>query len=340
MKEKQVREGLATLHGYRCDALYEVGAYDAAVKDARSSLEYEQLARESFDDRPYSTSPDRLDDRDLLHPEKGSTLRAKVLCSLGYSLLRGGNVDCVKESFQESVTLAKKALEDAADFTEGERMISHMHKIAVGVLNETIEKATEGLATLSQYESLQKKLGSSSQKKKYLDTLDSALEIAPGATDWHVAKVKHLIGRKRWFAVANHCEQVAANAAKYDGLFKGDLAELNPYPGIPAIVELDAKFFRESKNKNDAPPHLRTLSIKATRDAVFRMPKELLPHYLRALRLEERYKEAVLVGTALAEFDAQTKSDGKDTFAENKRFHQEWDMLDRTIKLKEEGKIV
>ena len=86
-----------------------------------------------------------------------------------------------------------------------------------------------------------------------------------------------------------------------------------------------------------APSHLRVLGTKATRDAVFRMPHELLPYYLRSLRLEERYKDAVLVGTALAEFDAQAKAEGTYSYAENKRYNKEWDKLDRTIKVKEEG---
>lgn len=242
----------------------------------------------------------------------------------------------VEDAFEASYDVAEKALEDASDIRESGNKPSVTHKRAVDVLKDTIKGATEGKSTLQEYDILKTKLDTGSCKKDYLDVLDSALEIAPASMDWQIAKLRHLIGRRRWFVVANHCEQAAAKKVKLEGIFTGDLADLDPFPGIPPMQELDPDFFAEN-SKDDTPLHLRTLNPKAARDAAFRMPKEILPYYLRALRLEERYAEAVLVGTALVEFDTKAKAAGNDNFAENKRYTREWERLDNTIKVKEEG---
>ena len=336
---KAQQEALATLHGYRCESLYEVGAYEASAYDAKRALEYERLSRPSVGGHPYSSSGGRTP---LLHPAKYEVLRAKVLCSLGYSFLRGGNSLAASDAFKDSISSAQKALEYAEDLTENERKSSSTHERAVTLVKDTIEKATEGKSIVRKYEALKTKLETGSYKKDHFDLLNSVLEIAPAAVDWHEAKVKYLVGRGRWFAVANHCEQVAARASKYDGIFKGDLASEDPFAGVPPLKELSSDFFTKDydvPDQLDVPEHLRTLSPKAACDAAFRIPEEILPYYLRALRLEERYKEAVTVGTALAEFDAQPakKDVGADNFAKNKRFEKEWDKLDRTIKLKEEA---
>jgi len=329
--EKKFQQALTTLYGYRCEALYQLGAYEASIRDAKSSLECGRLSQPSVGGRPY-TSPSRSA---ALHPDNGEVVRAKVLCLLGHSLLRGGDTEGVAGALGESINAATKALDSAEDLSVAERNYS-IHQRAVASAKDTMTKAKNGLSSLGKHETLMKNLVCSS--KDYLDDLDDALEISPAFMDWHVAKVKHLIGRRRWFAVANHCEQMAAKAANWDGIFCGDLAGINPFPGIPSLQALDPDFFLEkSKSDKGAPPHLRTLSPMATRDAVFRLPRALLPSYLRALRLEERYEEAVLASTALSEFDVQSKDTRNDNFAENKRFNSEWDKLDCTLKLKEEG---
>jgi len=339
-KHTQQQAALATLYGYRCEALCELGAYDASVRDARDALECERSSRSDgsgASNRPYSSSGRNPSGGGTsLHPERGAVLRAKVLYLLGLSLLRGGNVKGVGDSFEASYDVAEKALEDASDIGESGNTPSVTHKRAVDVLKDTIKGATEGKLTLQEYDILKTKLDTGSCKKDFIDVLDGALEIAPASMEWQIAKVRHLIGRRRWFVVANHCEQVAAKMVKLDGIFTEDLADLDPFPGIPPVQELDPDFFAEN-SKYDTPLHLRTLNPKATRDAVFRMPKEILPYYLRALRLEERYAEAVLVGTALVEFDTKAKAAGNDNFAENKRYTREWERLDNTIKMKEEG---
>jgi len=342
-RHAQQHAALATLYGYRCEALYELGAYDASVRDARDALECERSSRSDgsgASDRPYSSSGRNPSGGGTsLHPERGAVLRAKVSYLLGLSLLRGGNVKGVEDAFEASYDVAEKALEDASDIRESGNKPSITHKRAVDVLKDTIQGATEGKSTLQEYDVLKTKLDTGSFKKDFIDVLDRALEIAPASMEWQIAKVRHLIGRRRWFVVANHCEQVAAKRVQLEGIFTGDLADLDPFPGIPPVKELDPDFFAEN-SKDDTPLHLRMLSPKATRDAVFRMPKEIMPYYLRALRLEERYSGAVLVGTALVEFDTKAKAAGNDYFAENERYTREWERLDNTIKMKEEGDLL
>ncbi|KAL7530780.1 hypothetical protein ACHAWF_003513, partial [Thalassiosira exigua] len=298
---------LASLRAGRCEALSRVGAHEASARDARKALELSDGAEGGAE---------------------GAALRAEVLCLLGTSLSRRGISEGATEAFEESLRVADDAPSDAA--------------------KDVAERASEGLASLRRCEVLRAELDAGKYKKEYLDALDEALDIAPASIEWQVAKVSFLAGRRRWFAVANCCERIAARAVRCDGLFEGDLADANPFPDVPPARDLDADFFAPKDDAGDAaPPHLRTLSPNAARDAAFRLPPELLPQYLRALRLEERYKAAVAAGTALAEFDVGRSSrggdvggGGDDTFAENRRFHQEWDKLDRTIKLKEEGDLL
>jgi len=331
----QAQQALATLHGRRCEALYGLGAYDAAARDARNALECERSSsRNSPGDRPYSTSG-RSPSGASLHPDRGAALRCRALCLLGNSLLRAGRADGVRDAFENSRRAAEKTLEDANDVAESERNSSIGHRRAVSSLRDSMRDAAEGISTLAQYDALKAKLDSGDCKKDYLGVLDGALEIAPASVELNVAKVKYFVGRRRWFAVANHCERIAAGAASWDGVFGGDLADFDPFPGIPLVQDMDPRFFAD--DSDETPSHLRKLGPKATRDAAFRMPKELLPYYLRALRLEERYKEAVMVGTALVEFDSRARANGNDNFAENRRFTREWDKVDRTIKVKEEG---
>ncbi len=125
--------------------------------------------------------------------------------------------------------------------------------------------------------------------------------------------------------------------------------------GMPALEELRPDFFddRPEDHVGDGvdddddddrrrapavvlPPHLRTLGPKAARDAVFRIPGVLLPHYLRALRLEERYAAATMAGSALSDFidraNVVVEDPPPDT---NDVLRREFDKLDRTIRLKE-----
>ena len=337
---------LANIYSHRCEALYAIGAFPASVRDARKALECEKKSSSSLfaaaaagggsgGVHPYSKSANNtsLSNGERLNIEGGAPLRAKVLCSLGYALLGRGDVKGVKAVFQESINVAKRVLGDVEDLTDGNSTTSNNNiRHVVALMKEAVAKATTGLSLLDKYERLKMKWDAKSYMGDNNEILDGILDIAPGAIDWHVSKVIYLIRSQRWFAVANYCEQVATRAMKFEGVFRGDLADMNPFSErIPPVQELKSRFFDEDVIGKDKslPPHLRTLSPNAARDAAFRLPKELLLYYLRALRLDERYMSAVKVGMALLEFHEQGKSTA--------RYAQEFETLDRTIKVKEEG---
>ena len=115
------------------------------------------------------------------------------------------------------------------------------------------------------------------------------------------------------------CEVDPLLASTYPPLGVAYVDFLRGRGGMPALEELRPDFFddRPEDHVGDGvdddddddrrraavlPPHLRTLGPKAARDAVFRIPGVLLPHYLRALRLEERYAAATMAGSALSDF--------------------------------------
>jgi len=326
--DEEQQSSLATIYGYRSEALYELGAYEASTRDARNVLQLynsDNKRDEQWFGGIFKSSSSSAQCQKLNH-EGGEVLRAKALCTLGYSLLRQGHLDEVQGSFKEATNTANKALEDAIDLPVSDRPVDYEQ--AVISLKETIRLATEGQALFSTYECIMIKLDNSSNKRE-LQVLDSLVEIAPAAIHLHVKKVNYLIGRRRWFAVANHCEQLAANATKLEGVFRGDLADIDPFPTAvrPRLQELNNNTF----NREEAtPPHLRILNPVEVCDAVFRIPIELLPYYLRSLRLEERYKGAMLAYKALKDFRDSTNSHADYNFLDN-----EFDKLKRTMNVKE-----
>jgi len=291
---------MAVLYRYRCEALYEIGLYELAAKDARKALKLEQS----------STNSD--------HTNNGLALRGKILSLLGYSLLRIGNNDLesVKKAFEDSIEWTKDAIDNA-------KMLSSTGQ---PLLKTTLEESKTGLNEIVTYETLKEELKDTS-RKRYINDLDSVLAITPGNIDLHVQKIKHLISRKRWFEVANHCEQIAAKASRYCGvgIFKGDLQDADPFPDMK-LEELDPDYF--TMRDIVVPQHLRVLPTAATREVTALLPKEILSYYVTSLRLEDRCDSALLVGRFL-----------RKTGRSYDNIEQEWQKLNDTIKLREEGNV-
>ena len=344
---------LATLYGYRSEALYELGAYEASARDSRSTVEQLSKLKEAegkgtTENKQWfgkifnksSTQDEQHTQQHELHHERGQVLHAKVLCNLGYCILRQGD-DLTNGAFEEATSIATAVLDDVAKQVLGndneQQQFSNHYERATISLKESIKLATDGTSLLSKYQDLRTKIenATTNTKKEYLTLLDEAIQITPFAIELHIKKIKYFIGRRRWYAVVNSCEQVAAKKCQLDGIFKGGLTDLDTFlPGIPPLEELNAGFFN---NERSTPRYLQTLSPKATRDAIFRLPVELLPYYLRSLRLEERYKGAMLACKALKEYLDTTQSKDNSTRNGYDFFEKEFDKLERTMKLKEEA---
>lgn len=120
--------------------------------------------------------------------------------------------------------------------------------------------------------------------------VNKALEFAPGATSFHEKKVALLASLKRWRELAGHCERLAASYTKFDGLFEDDLAKWNPFPGAQRAESLTPTFFDIRNDPIESST--KKLGTRAAAEAAVRLPHSLLPFYVRALRLEERWAQA------------------------------------------------
>jgi hypothetical protein len=83
---------------------------------------------------------------------------------------------------------------------------------------------------------------------------------------------------KRWREVAGFC------VVLQDGIFVDDLADYNPFPGVSPALYLKADFFKTTRDEDKT-----TRNVKLTSRAVIRLPMEIAPSYIGALRLDERY---------------------------------------------------
>ncbi|EJK57452.1 hypothetical protein THAOC_22501, partial [Thalassiosira oceanica] len=105
---------------------------------------------------------------------------------------------------------------------------------------------------------------------------------------------------------------------------------------MPPLRELDDRFFQDAGRSSGAVPvHLRTLGPSGARDAAFRLPPEMLPVYLRSLRLEMRFDEAELALSAIEEYDAGV--DGTARVCDPSDLRRERAKLDETVRLRERG---
>jgi len=155
--------------------------------------------------------------------------------------------------------------------------------------------------------------------------------------DLHEQKINALASLKRWAELGNHCERLAAEMVKIDGLFKDDLASLNPFPDVRPASSLKPDFFERNSDDLSDPVSLRILSPKAVCDAVIRLPNGMLPLYLRSLRLEERYTEAAKAGATIETHMSNSKHKGDRGNVSMAWLSSERDRLRRTMSWKEKG---
>eukprot|EP00978_Attheya_sp_CCMP212_P033767 scaffold137947_cov68-Attheya_sp.AAC.1 len=283
---------LAVLHGNRAAALMMVGAFDAAAYDCDQALQYVPM--------PKAGGPL------ILNSESGPALQCKLMCRKGRALLKGGKVIDAERAFQTALVKAKRALSQSIRGELATRKLSEAHKQAENVLNQAVTDATLAQSEIKRFNDatdgmLNCKNGhtygsSSATRRNNLQVLmhvNTALSTSPGAMGLHEKKIALLATMKRWTELSANCERLAVALTKLDNVFEGDLANMNPFPGVPTAKFLKSDFF-------DDQPTSGTLSANAIGEAVLRLPPGILPHYLRSLRLEERYVEGNKAAKALA----------------------------------------
>jgi hypothetical protein len=109
-------------------------------------------------------------------------------------------------------------------------------------------------------------------------SIDDVLEICPGLESFHEQKINLLIKKRRWSDVSLHCEKLACDVAKLDGVFTEDLHPFNPFPGVEEAKYLKTDYFTNGNRCE------RKLSSKAVAEAVLRLPNSILPSYLRPVQ--------------------------------------------------------
>jgi len=307
-------ETLAVLYGNRAAALMMTGAFSAAASDCRNALKHAK------DVMVLLQPNNKANNSDSLRPECGAPLCSKLLCRLGRALLKAGSVMEANDAFDAAISTAKTALSQSSNSACSAANLDAKHQ-AEKVLNQSITDATLGKSDIrrsydaaagirqSQHE-MNRTASSFNARGNNLQALmhiNTALSMSPGDMVLHEKKVNVLASMKRWAELANHVEHLACDCVKLDGIFTEDLELYDPCPGAPAAEYLKADFFDKENGEKNNPQQQQSdqqqkLCPKAVCDAVVRLPHSILPFYLRALRIEERYMEASKAGASLELF--------------------------------------
>jgi len=328
-------ETLAALYGNRAAALMMTGAYEGASADCDRALQCTET----------NSTAGSL--------ESGPAFRSKILCRMARALLKAGSIWDADEAFNSSILSAKEALaivgQSQSTGAGGGTMTVEEARSMEKILNQSITDATLGLSDVKRFRDAAESAKTVETNKgvsvaadrrnnvQLLMFINSALSVSPGSMELHERKVNALASLKRWAELGNHCERLAAEMVKIDGLFKDDLAGLNPFPDVRPATSLKPDFFERNPDDVSDPVSLRILSPKAVCDAVIRLPNGILPLYLRSLRLEERYTEAAKAGASIETHMSNSKHKGSRGHVPMVWLSNERDKLRRTMSWKEKG---
>ena len=339
---KKTDATLAALFGNRAAALMMTGAYSGASADCNRAL---SCTDANSNGAAYGSL------------ESGPSFRSKILCRMARALLKAGSIWEAENAFNSSIQSAREALTIVGQQSQssatagglgpdGNEEMRNIDKI----LNQSITDATLGLSDVKRCRDTLESATKTAEATKGLSLaanrrndvqllmfINSALSVSPGSMELHDRKVNALASLKRWAELSNHCERLAAEIVKVDGLFTNDLANLNPFPDVRPASALKPDFFEKNPDDMLDPISLRILSPKAVCDAVIRLPNGILPFYLRSLRLEERYTEAAKAGASIESHMSNSKHKGNRGNVSVAWLANERDKLRRTMSWKEQG---
>lgn len=271
---------LAVLYSNRAAGLLMVGAYQPAADDCLKAIDYVSnplVANQAI--------------------EGGPALRPKLYNRMGRALMKLGKTQSAEQAFSTAITSANAA----------KMQLSSVDHPARAQLDQIEQEATLGLVETSALQENMTKLsrilqstspryisadGILQKQREGLGLVNAALETATGCNKLHEQKVSLLAKLHRWREVASHCERLAASNVKLDGCFVDDLSSKHPFPGVSPVKYLDVDFFGGQLQEKDLSNAGLKLSSKSVADAVLRLPTCLTRHYVRSLRLEERYPAA------------------------------------------------
>jgi len=293
--EEPEKDLMAVLLSNRAAGLLMVGAFKAAAKDCRRALEFVS------DPATYVISSDG-----------GPILQTKLYTRMARALLKSGEADFADQAFDKAIESASLSLQHCKRRQDPEEL-----EIAQKGLGQIETEARLGKLEVARFRDTMNKLLSctqstmpmikSTQREKNVEALacvNTALSTATGCDALHEKKVALLANLKRWREITTHCERLAAFNTKFDGCFTEDLASENPLLGVAQAKSLTSTFFGDSREDEISGAEMK-LGTKAAAEAVLRIPHEMAPYYLRALRLEERYPTADAVAKSLDQYIVQ-----------------------------------
>jgi len=255
--EDQWNDQLAILYGNRGAALLTIGALAAAHDSCRRGVRH-------VGDLSGAAGTDRTPNDD-----GGPVLAAKLWLRMARASLKSGNTDGASKALQEVFRLVNQIKEMAVSPTTL-KLLDQMQVNA--------RKIVADVELFLEYERQSSfKIPESYTK---LRIIEESLNIAPGCEKLYEKKVFVLSFLNRWEDILRCLQKYAIDISMYENIYVEDLKPFNPHPGIP-----QSKLFL-SANEIDA------ISCQAATDIATRIPFSLTHAFLRALRLEEKLKEA------------------------------------------------
>ena len=272
---------LAVLLSNRAAGLLMIGAYDAAVSDCELALR--------------KVTPPRVNEQ--FSNDSGLLLKIKLLTRLARAHLKLGDYNAASISFNDAIRTANTA----SQFSKKNHS-DEIYQQNQQTLNQMITEATLGHADAKRLRDACAHISNRSvsnlkfpsERIKYAESLghvNLALSIASGSVSLIENKINILVFMKRWREVAGFCERLAAFNVGLDNAFRDDLALKHPFPGAAPAQALKGDFFGGLRDEDASTRELK-LSSRAAAEAILRIPYSLVPMYLRAMRLEERYPAA------------------------------------------------
>ncbi len=279
----------AVLLANRAAALLMLDAYEAASVDCQTALKF-------VSDLEANPS--------VVPADCGPAMRAKLFSRMGKAFLRLGKDHEAEQAFCNAIHVSNTALGLASQISvsdETERTKQLLSQFITDAESGKIEvsrcrEASESLLRCGNVTSHDPSPLARRNALQALLLVNKALGYAPAAENFHEKKVLILASLKRWRELAGYCERLAASHTKFDDVFDEDLASQNPFPGVQRAEFLEATYFNA---QDPVESSTKKLGNRAAAEAAVRLPPALLPHYLRALRLEERWPQATSVMDAL-----------------------------------------
>jgi tetratricopeptide (TPR) repeat protein len=274
-------EILSVLFSNRAAALLMVKAFRASAEDCQQAL--------AFIADPSVTK---------LSSEAGPAFQAKLFTRMARALFKLGDGENAEKCFNQAISSANRMIgyckihRDRVQLEVDQRALNQVMADAT-LGNSDVFRLREIMHRILDCTKRKYTLSRSSEREKDLEALDlveKALseKMACGCNTLHEQKVSLLANLKRWRELASHCERLAAENTKLDGCFAEDLASKQPFLGVPPAKFLGPEIF-DGSSENDFVGAAIKLNSKAVSDAILRIPHQMAPYYVRALRLEERY---------------------------------------------------